>query len=80
MRYNLRIDTVAAVVFGVFYAAGLSFLPVVLRRLGASSDLLALNTAQTYLGSVFATVGVLLMQRFRPLTVGVVAGCFHAAC
>ena len=72
VRYNLRIDTVAAVVFGVFYAAGLSFLPVVLRRLGASSDLLALYTAQTYLGSVFATVGVLLMQRFRPLTVGVV--------
>lgn len=72
IRYNLRIDTSAAIIFGIFYAAAISFMPVVLRRLGASSDLLALYTAQTYLGSVLATLGVLLMRRFSPMAFGAI--------
>jgi MFS transporter, DHA1 family, inner membrane transport protein len=67
VRRNLWIETIASVAFGIFYAAALSFMPVVLRRLGASSTLLAIYTAQTYLGSVLSTLGVLMMRRRRPL-------------
>ncbi|HEX9371903.1 MAG TPA: MFS transporter [Roseiflexaceae bacterium] len=66
MRRNLRIETAASVAYGVFYAAAVSFMPVVLRRLGASATLLAIYTAQTYLGSVLSTLGVLMMRRRRP--------------
>ena len=67
VRRNLRIETIASIAYGIFFAAALSFMPVVLRRLGASSTLLAIYTAQTYLGSVLSTLGVLLMRRRRPL-------------
>ena len=68
VRRNLRIETSAAVAYGIFYAVAILFMPVVLRRLGASVGLLALYTAQTYLGSVLATFGVLLMRRRHPMT------------
>jgi predicted MFS family arabinose efflux permease len=67
VRRNLRVETIAAIAYGIFYAAALSFMPVVLRRLGASSGLLAIYTAQTYLGSILSTLGVLMMRRRRPL-------------
>ena len=68
VRRNVWIETVASIAFGIFYAATLAFMPVVLRRLGASSTLLAIYTAQTYLGSVLSTIGVLMMRRRRPLS------------
>jgi predicted MFS family arabinose efflux permease len=68
VRRNLWIETTAAIAYGIFFAAALSFMPVVLRRLGASATLLAIYTAQTYLGSVLSTVGVLMMRRREPLT------------
>jgi predicted MFS family arabinose efflux permease len=68
VRRNLWIETLASIAFGIFYAAAISFMPVVLRRLGASSTLLAIYTAQTYLGSVLSTLGVLMMRRREPLT------------
>jgi predicted MFS family arabinose efflux permease len=68
VRRNLRVEAIAAIAYGIFYAAAISFMPVVLRRLGASSGLLAVYTAQTYLGSILSTLGVLLMRRRRPLT------------
>jgi MFS family permease len=68
LRRNLWIETTAAIAYGVFFATALAFMPVVLRRLGASSTLLAIYTAQTYLGSVLSTLGLLLMRRRRPLT------------
>jgi predicted MFS family arabinose efflux permease len=71
VRHNLRIETIAAIAYGIFYAAAISFMPVVLRRLGASSSLLAIYTAQTYLGSILSTLGVLLMRRRRPLAFAV---------
>ena len=70
VRHNLRIELFASIAYGVFYATALSFMPVVLRRMGASSTLLAIYTAETYLGSALATLGVLLMRRFRPLAFG----------
>src|SRR5262245_9644172 len=68
MRRNLRIETIAAIAYGISFATALSFMPVVLRRLGASSTMLAIYTAQTYLGSVLSTLGVLLLRRRQPLT------------
>ena len=67
VRHNVRVETIAAIAYGIFYAAALSFMPVVLRRLGASPGLLAVYTAQTYLGSILSTLGVLMMRRRRPL-------------
>ena len=65
VRHNLRIETVASIAYGIFYAIAISFLPVVLRRMGASSSLLALYAAQTYLGSILATFTVLLIRRYH---------------
>src|SRR6266511_3126146 len=67
VRHNLRIETVASIAYGIFYAIAISFMPVVLRRIGASSSLLAIYTAQTYLGSILATFAVLLIRRYHPL-------------
>lgn len=72
VRSNLRIETLASIVYGVFYAITISFMPVVLRRMGASSGLLAIYTAQTYLGSILATFAVLLIRWYHPLTAAVV--------
>lgn len=72
IRVNLRIEMVAALAFGLFYAGAIAFLPVVLRRLGASPELLALYVAQTYLGSVFASFSVMLMRGRRPKTFAVI--------
>jgi DHA1 family inner membrane transport protein len=66
IRVNLRIEALAAIAFGVFYAGAIAFLPVVLRRLGATPDMLALYIAQNYLGSVFASFSVMLMRGRRP--------------
>jgi predicted MFS family arabinose efflux permease len=77
VRYNLWVEIVAAVAYGIFYAAAISFMPVVLRRLGASSGLLAVYTAQTYLGSILSTLGVLMMRRRRPLAFA--TACWLAA-
>jgi hypothetical protein len=63
VRHNPRIEVVASIAYGIFYAVALSFLPVMLRRLGASSSLLAFYTAQTYIGSSLSTLGVVLMGR-----------------
>jgi hypothetical protein len=54
VRTNMRIEMVASVAYGVFFAAAVSLLPVVLRRMGAASGLLALYMVQTYLGSILA--------------------------
>jgi len=72
VRHNLRIETVASIAYGIFYAIAISFMPVVLRRIGASSSLLAIYTAQTYLGSILATFAVLLIRRYHPLAFAVV--------
>lgn len=71
VRRNLRVEAVASLAYGVFYAGSVTFLPVVLRRLGAPSELLALYIAQTYLGSVLASFSVALMRGRHPKTFAV---------
>lgn len=72
VRHNLRIETAASIAYGIFYAIAISFMPVVLRRLGATPSLLAIYTAETYLGSILASFAVLLIRRYHPLTFAVV--------
>lgn len=67
VRFNTRIELTATVTYGAFYAASLAFLPVVLRRLGASTDQLALYVSLTYLGQLLAPLGLSLMRRFGAL-------------
>jgi hypothetical protein len=62
LRSNIRTEAFASIVFGIFYAAIVGFLPVVLRRLGASTDLLALYLAQTYLGTILTPLSIRVMR------------------
>lgn len=66
VRRNMYIELWASVAYGIFYAGAIQYIPVVLRRLGASSELLALYTAQTYLGSILTSLSIVLMRRRRP--------------
>lgn len=77
VRYNLFTEFWGAVAFGVFWATALQFVPVVLRRMGAESDLLALYTAQTYLGSILTSLSIVLMRGRRTKTFAV--WCWMAA-
>jgi len=66
VRRNMYMELLASLAYGIFYAAAIQYIPVVLRRLGASSELLALYTAQTYLGSILTSLSIVLMRRRRP--------------
>jgi MFS transporter, DHA1 family, inner membrane transport protein len=63
---NMRIDLLATSLYGPFYAA-LLFIPVVLQRLGASSEQVAIYQAQSYLGFFLAPFSLMLMPRQRIL-------------
>lgn len=66
VQRNMRVEFVAAMLFGPF-VAGLSFLPVVLRRLGASPEWIAFYLAQNFIGFLLTSVSVLVMPRRRGL-------------
>lgn len=66
VRRNMRIDLTAALFFGPF-VAGLAFLPVVLRRLGASPEWLAFYTVQNFAGFLLTPLSAMLMPRRRGL-------------
>jgi MFS family permease len=70
VRHNMRIDLGAAILYGAF-ATILAFVPQVLRRLGASAELLALYNASSYLGNILAGPGLLLARQGRPLQMAV---------
>jgi len=76
VRQNMLIELWGSIAFGVFFATAIQFIPVVLRRLGASSDLLALYTAQTYLGSILTSFSLVLMRRRRTKTFAVACWFF----
>lgn len=64
VRANLGLDTLAAICYGVFHAAVVTFLQVVLRRMGASADLLSFYITSTYFGSVLTPLSLLAIRRF----------------
>lgn len=66
VQRNMRVEFVAAMLFGPF-VAGLGFLPVVLRRLGASPEWIAFYLAQNFIGFLLTSVSVLVMPRRQGL-------------
>jgi MFS family permease len=71
VRFNMRVELAATVVYGAF-ATILAFVPIVLRRLGAPAEILALYTASTYLGTVLAGPGLFLARQRHPLRMVVI--------
>jgi MFS family permease len=71
VHYNMRVELTAAIAYGAF-ATVLAFIPLVLRRLGAPAELLALYTASAYLGNVLAGPGLFLARQRRPLRMAVI--------
>lgn len=65
VRYNVFVDLWGAVAYGVFYAAAVQFVPVVLRRMGAGPEMIAFYTAQTYLGAVLTSWSIVMMRGRR---------------
>ena len=74
VRRVMHIELSMALVYGVFYAIIFPFTPVVLRRLGATVDMLAFYAAFLYLGSVFTSFSIVLMRRRR--TVNLIVFCW----
>lgn len=66
VRRNMHIDLAAATLFGPFIAS-LTFLPVVMRRLGAPPEWLAFYAAQNFIGFLFTAVSVWAMPRRHSL-------------
>lgn len=77
VRRNAVLDLWGAVAYGLFFGAALQFIPVVLRNLGASTEVLALYTSQTYLGSILTSFSIVLMRRRRTKSFAV--ACWYAA-
>ena len=71
VRYNMTTELWGTVAFGVFWAAAIQFIPVVMRRMGAGTELIALYQAQTYLGSILTSFSIVLMRRRRTKTFAV---------
>ena len=65
VRYNVYTELWGSVAFGVFWAAALQFVPVVLRRMGAGPELIAFYTAQTYLGAILTSLSIVMMRGRR---------------
>ena len=70
----MHIELSMSLAHGVFYALIIPFTQVVLRRLGASVDMLALYTALLFVGSVFTSFSIVLMRRRR--TINIIVFCW----
>lgn len=79
VRHNMILELWVSVAYGAFFAASISFIPVVLRRLGASADMLAVYTSQQFLGSALASLSIVVMRRRRTMNVVVVCWLFGRA-
>jgi MFS family permease len=69
VRKNMRIELWAALAYGAFYAATLPFVPVILRRTGASVEMIAFYTSQQFVGSVLTAFSIVLMRRRRTMNI-----------
>lgn len=72
VRRNMYLELWVSLAYGAFFAASISFIPVVLRRLGASPDMLAIYTSQQFLGSALASLSIVVMRRRRTMNVVVI--------
>ena len=74
VRRVMRIELSMSLAYGVFYAIIFPFTQVVLRRMGATVDMLAIYTALLFFGSVFTSFSVVLMRRRR--TINIIVFCW----
>ena len=77
VRHNTSVELLTGLAYGVFYASVLAFMPVVLRRSGASAEMLAVYTSQQFVGFVIAAFSIVLMRRRR--TMSVIVACWVVA-
>ena len=63
----MHIELSMSLAHGVFYASIIPFTQVVLRRQGASVDMLALYTSLLFVGSIFTSFSIVLMRRRRTI-------------
>lgn len=62
VRHNFRVDLFAAILFGPFVAC-LNFIPVVLRRMGASTDWIAFYFTQAFIGFILTFLSVRIFPK-----------------
>ena len=72
VRRNFRIDTFSAICGGVYIAVLITFMPIVVRRLGGSTTDVAIVIAAPFVGHLLSPISAYLLSGF-PL-VRVVAG------
>lgn len=69
VRRNLTVELYSALAYGAFHAATIAFIPVILRRSGASPSMLAIYTATQFVGSVLTAFSIVLMRRRRTMSI-----------
>lgn len=69
LRQNMMIELWVAIAYGIFYAMTLPFIPVLLRRSGATEAMVALYTSQQFIGSVLTAFSIVLMRRRRTMSI-----------
>ena len=74
VRRVMHIELSMSLAYGVFYATSIPFTQVVLRRMGATVDMLAIFTALLFVGSVFTSFSIVLMRRRR--TINIIVYCW----
>jgi MFS family permease len=77
VRRNMHTEVLVALAYGAFYACIIPFIPVVLRRLGATPDMLAIYAALQFLGSITSSLSIVVMRRRR--TMSVILACWFTA-
>jgi len=77
VRRNMHIEVISSVAYGIFYACIIPFIPVVLRRAGATPEMIALYASLQFLGSITTSLSLVLMRRRR--TFNVIITCWLLA-
>src|SRR2546427_2537968 len=72
VRRNFRIDTFSAICGGVYIAVLITFMPIVVRRLGGSTTDVAIVIAAPFVGHLLSPISTYLLMGFPQ--VRVVAG------
>ena len=69
VRKNMLTELWTALAYGAFWAMTMPFIPVILRRTGASAELIAFYTSWQFIGSVLTAFSIVLMRRRRTMNV-----------
>ena len=69
MRANFRIDAFSGVCAGVYLGVVVAFLPVVVRRMGGSTEAVALVVAGPFIGHLFSPLFNYLLAKMHPVRV-----------